>query len=87
MSDDIKFSDKVNADIIMGENSWQFIYITLGFAISIEGTIIQMIPLTFPFNIIIYGIVALATFLVFIFNPRFQNRLFRMKQAYESRPR
>jgi hypothetical protein len=89
MSDNVNISDKVEAETIRGEKSWQFIYIALGFAISIEGTLIQMIspPLTFPSSIILYGAVASVTFYLCICNYRFQNRILRMKRAYEDRSR
>ncbi|MGB6793990.1 MAG: hypothetical protein WBE53_21600 [Pseudolabrys sp.] len=34
----------VDAKVQRGQESWTFIYITLGFAISIEGTVISMMP-------------------------------------------
>ena len=35
--------------------SWTYIYVVLGFALSIEGTIIQMFdPIKFPWNVLLY---------------------------------
>jgi len=88
-TDNGNISDKAEPKIIRGEKSWQFIYIALGFSISIEGTFIQMIPLhllNFPRNIIFYGVVASITFWLFISNGRFQDRMLRMKKSYEDRP-
>jgi hypothetical protein len=88
MSNNVNISDKVEAKIIRGERSWNFIYIALGFALSIEGTFVQMITsLAFPWNILLYLAVASATFWFFICSGDFQNRLLWMKQAYENRPR
>lgn len=81
-------ADKVEATVIRGAQSWNFIYIALGFALAIEGTVIQMFtPLTFPCNLLLYALGTAATVWLFICNGRFQNRLIAMKQAYESRPR
>ena len=45
----------VSATVKRGPESWAYIYIALGFVLSIEGTIIGMItPLVFPWNLIAY---------------------------------
>jgi hypothetical protein len=81
-------ADKAEPTVIRGEKSWNFIYIALGFALTIEGTVIQMFtPLTFPCNLLLYALGAAATAWLFICNGRFQNRLITMKKTYESRPR
>ena len=78
----------VEAKVIRGEQSWNFIYIALGFALAIEGTVIQMFtPLTFPYNLLLYAFGATATGWLFICHGRFQNKLIALKLSYESRPR
>jgi hypothetical protein len=67
--------------------SWDYIYVTLGFALAIEGTIIQMVtPLAFPCNIIAYVALGAFTFWLFLFSGRFQNWLLGIRK-YESVPR
>jgi hypothetical protein len=79
---------EAEATVVRGKQSWDFIYIALGFALAIEGTVIQMItPLAFPWNILLYALAASVTVWVLIFNGRFQNRLMAMKQAYENQAR
>lgn len=77
-----------NAGIIRGPESWTYLYIVFGFALSIEGTIIQMwTPLLFPYNLIFYALVAAVTFWLVILNGRFQTVLFSWKGSYESKAR
>jgi hypothetical protein len=64
-----------------------FIYIALGFALSIEGTILQMIPLRFPYNLFPYVALMTATSWLFICNGWFQNKLIWMKGLYEKKAR
>lgn len=80
--------DTVTATVTRGRESWNFIYIFLGFALTIEGTILQMIdPLRFPLNLIAYLALGAVTSWLFILSGRFQNMLIRMKNSYESIPR
>jgi hypothetical protein len=78
-----------DANTARGAESWTFIiYIALGFALAIEGTIIQMItPWVFPWNLVVYLVFGAATFWVFICNGWFQERLIRLKIKYESKAR
>ncbi len=78
----------VDAKVRRGPESWTFIYIALGFALTIESTIIAMItPLSFPYNVIAYAIVAVATFWLFLEHGRFQNWLIGKKSQYENKLR
>ena len=84
----IKMKVGIEAKTIRGVESWTFIYIALGFALSIEGTLLQMIePLRFPYNIMAYLAVMAATFWLFILNGWFQNKLIGAKNRYESKAR
>jgi hypothetical protein len=78
----------VDEKVTRRPESWTFIYVVLGFALTIEGTIVQMIePMRFPCNVVVYvGLMAL-TFWLFICNGPFQNKLLGMKQRYEDKPR
>jgi uncharacterized membrane protein len=78
----------VDAKVKRGPESWAFIYIALGFVLTIESTIIVMItPLSFPYNIIVYAIVALISVWLFIENGWFQNKLIGCKNRYENKLR
>jgi hypothetical protein len=80
--------DTVSATVTRGPASWAFIYIALGFAISIEGTAISLItPLRFPWNLILYAVIGAATFWTFINNGEFQNKLLAWKAQYEQKAR
>lgn len=77
----------VNTQVIRGKESWNYIYIFLGFAISIEATVIGMItPLLFPYNLLAFAATAAITFNLFLFNSRFQNKLIGLKNRYEDKP-
>jgi hypothetical protein len=68
--------------------SWAYIYIALGFALSIEGTIIQLItPLKFPWNLIAYLVVGFLTGYAFIKSAWVQNKLIGLKNRYEDKYR
>lgn len=68
-----------------GQESWGYIYIALGFLITFEGTVIQMLPLSFPANVLTFLVVGLATGYLFLFNPWVHNKLIGFKAKYEDR--
>ena len=47
---------RTDASVVRGPESWNYIYVFLGFALAMEGTTIGMFPLSFPWNIIVFGI-------------------------------
>lgn len=78
----------VDAKVKRGPESWTFIYIALGFALTIESTIVAMItPVSFPFNVVAYAAIAAVTFWLFIENGSFQNWLIENKSKYENKLR
>ena len=79
---------EVSAEVKRGPQSWAYLYIMLGFILSIEGTLVQMIePPRFPLNIAAYILVMAITVWLFICNGWLQNKLIGMKERYESMPR
>jgi hypothetical protein len=76
----------VKMTIKRGHESWDSIYIALGFALSIEGTAISMIP-AFPWNLVSYVVVGGATAGLFLFSGKFQTRLLNWKRAHEETSR
>jgi hypothetical protein len=84
----MKITDSATPSVIRGPQSWTYIYVALGFALAIEGTIIQMIdPLRFPYNLVAYLALAAATGWLFLASGWFQNKLIGMKNWYESQGR
>lgn len=76
------------AKVKRGQASWSFIYITLGFALSIEGSVISMYsPLHWPSNVFTYLALATVTSWLFIGNGWFQNKLIGWKNHYEEKLR
>jgi hypothetical protein len=76
----------VDTKVKRGPESWSYIYIALGFALTIEPTVVSMIePLKFPWNIITYLIVGGLTFWLFLNNGWFQNKLVGLKIRYEEK--
>jgi hypothetical protein len=70
-----KATVKVKTEVKRGPESWSYIYVTLGFVLTIEATIITMIePLKFPWNIVAYLIFAAFTIWQFLDNGRLQNK-------------
>jgi hypothetical protein len=80
--------DTVTATVTRGPESWTYIYIALGFTLSIEGTVISLItPLVFPWNLLLYAVIGAATFWLFLNNGWFQNELLSWKAKYEKKSR
>jgi hypothetical protein len=71
-----------------GPESWQYIYTTLGFTLTIEAGVVALIaPLRWPWNLIIYAITFVVTAHLLLFNGWFQNKLIGWKGRYEDRAR
>ena len=72
--------------VTRAEKSWNYFYITLGFALSICGTIIQMVDvLRFPCNFLLYVVTGAGLVWLFLFSRWFRNKLIGLKNRYESR--
>jgi hypothetical protein len=84
----VKPTDRMDVSVTRGKASWDFIYIFLGFTLSFEGTLIQLIqPLCWPCNLILYVIAFMFTVYLFLFNGWFQNKLILMRNNYENTSR
>lgn len=67
-----------------GAGSWAYIYVALGFLLSLSGTVIQLIkPLEWPYNLILYVVICFVAIYFFLFNGWFQNQLLKVKTRYE----
>lgn len=76
----------LSASVRRGPESWTYIYVALGFTIAIEGMVISLwTPLTFPWNVVSFVAIAFITGVLFLECGWFQNKLIRIKNAYESR--
>jgi hypothetical protein len=88
LTETVMVSDRVSATVVRGSESWIFIYVLLGFALTIEGNLIQMIgSLESPWNLVVFLAAMLVTVWFFISSGRFQNWLIGMKIKYETKAR
>ncbi|MBW4655700.1 MAG: hypothetical protein KME20_22065 [Kaiparowitsia implicata GSE-PSE-MK54-09C] len=84
----VKLKDEVDAEVRRGSESWIYIYVTLGFMLTIEAGIVALIaPLIWPRNIIVYSALGGLTAYLWLLSGWFQNKLIRCKARYESKPR
>jgi hypothetical protein len=77
----------VKMGVKRGPQTWAFIYVTLGFALSIEGTIIGFTSFDFTTKLISFAVLAGVTFWLFMDNAWFQNKLVTLKTHYEDKDR
>lgn len=73
------------AAVRRGDTAWAYFYLTLGFALAIEASVVALItPLRWPTNLVAYA--ALSLFTVYLWlNGWFQNKLLGWKARYEQR--
>ncbi|MCC6480331.1 hypothetical protein [Sphingorhabdus sp.] len=84
----VKLTDGVDAEVRRGSESWTYIYVTLGFMLTIEAGIIALItPLAFPRNLIVYSAAGTFTIYLWLFSGWFQNKLIGWKSRYELKAR
>jgi len=82
----VSVSDKPEATVKRGPESWAYVYVVLGFALTIESTLVAMVtPLRFPWNILGFAIIAVATWYLFLWSGWFQNKLIWWKNQYENK--
>ena len=63
--------------------NWTYIYVFLGFALTIEGTFVSLLGLEWPRGLIAYFLFALVTLYLFLLNRRFQDALVKLKARVE----
>ena len=82
-------SASISMKVTRGPESWAYIYVALGFAVSIEGTAIDMATsvLPFPVNLVVFVVVGALTFWLFLSSGWFQNKLIGLKSRYEQKGR
>ena len=86
VNDGLTATDRASGEVKRGPESWNFVYIVLGFTLSIEGTAISMVePLKYPFNLTAFVIFTAFTVWLFLFNGWFQNKLIACKATYEDK--
>jgi len=80
--------DAVSATLTRKDPSWNYIYIMMGFSLTIEGNFVGMvICLAWPYKWLIYGLFCVATVHLFTSNGWFQSKLIGVKNWYEAKPR
>jgi hypothetical protein len=73
--------DVPTASVTGGQDSWNYLYVALGFALAIAGTIIQMVDfLHFPCNVLLYVVTGAGLFWLFLFSRWFRNKLIELKK-------
>jgi len=80
--------DTIDAKIKRGSESWNYIYVTLGFTLTIEGTIVSFIPqdiLRWPLNLLAFFCVFVLTIMFFLRSGWLQNKLIKLKIKYEEK--
>lgn len=82
----VEFKDHLSATVKRGPESWNYIYIMLGFVLAIGGTAISMLPFG-SCNILTYALFAAVAIHLFLFNGWFQNKLIALKISYENKAR
>jgi hypothetical protein len=82
----VEIKDCVSASVKRGPDSWNYIYVMLGFVLAIGGTVISMLPFG-ACNILTYALFAAVAISLFLFNGWFQNKLIALKSAYENKAR
>lgn len=80
-----KATASVDAKVKRGEQSWQILLVFLGFALTIEGTVISMLDLQSWARLSIFAVVAGSTWAAFMNSGWFQNRLLGWYQRNASR--
>ena len=84
----VTVGDTTNALVKRGSGSWTYIYTVLGFVVTIESTVIGMLtPLTFPWNLAAFLILAAGTTWWFLKSGWFQDKLIGLKTQYEDKAR
>jgi cytochrome b subunit of formate dehydrogenase len=84
----MRVTDDLEGKIRRGPVAWTFIYVALGFALSIEGTFLQMIePLRFPWNLVAYVALMAVTIWLFTSNRWFHEKLVEIKDRMENKAR
>jgi hypothetical protein len=68
-----------------GDAVWNYFYIILGFVISIGTTVILMMPLGYPRNIVWFIIFTVGSVWLILFNGWFRKRMLLLKSWYENR--
>lgn len=81
-------SESVTAGVRRGKESWAYLYLFLGFALTIETGVVALItPLKWPWNLLTFAVVALITLYLFLDNGWFQNKLIGLKARFEEKLR
>jgi hypothetical protein len=62
---------------------WSYIYVFLGFALAIEGTIVSLLDLGWCYSLPAYLLIAMITLYLFLRNRRFQDTLVKLKAKAE----
>lgn len=77
-------NDNVQFKIKRGPESWMYIYTTLGFTLTIEGTIFSILPFCWLYRLLVLFVVFLLTIYLFLKSGWLQNKLILLKIKMEN---
>ena len=84
----MRIGDTLTVETVRGRLSWDYLYTTLGFAFTIESTVIGMMtPISCPWNIILFATIAAFTIWLFIESEWLHDKLLAIKTKYENKAR
>lgn len=80
-------SSKVTASgrAVRGQESWNYLYIVTALLISVEGTVLQLIPVGGWIGVIAFVALMALTIWLCLFNGYTQNALIKLKSWYETK--
>jgi hypothetical protein len=81
-------TDDANATTKRGSGTWRYLQVVLGFALTIEAVVVEMIkPIEWPYNVATFVIVAAFTIWIFLRSDRLHYRLLHFKDSFDDRVR
>ena len=85
MNATVRATASVESQVKRGDHSWQILLVFLGFALTIEGTVISMLELPTWLRLSIFFAIAGSTWAAFMHSGRFQNWLIGWYQRNASK--
>lgn len=76
---------KAQMQIRRAEKSWTYIYVFLGFLLTIEGNILALAQLDRVWGLSLYFVIGALTVYLFLENAWFQNKLTGWRNSYENK--
>ena len=79
-------TDDANATTKRGSGTWRHLQVVLGFALTIEAVVVEMIkPIEWPYNVATFVIVAAFTMWAFLGGVWLPKKLLDLKDSFDDR--